>query len=61
MPGPAQWMKDLALLRVQCRSQMWLGSRIAVAVVEAVSCSSNSTPSLGTSIGHRCGPKKGAQ
>ena len=38
--------------------QMWLGSGIAVAVVWANSCSSNSTPSLGTSICHRCGPKK---
>ena len=31
---------------------MWLGYCIAVAVVEAGSCSSNSTPSLGTSICH---------
>ena len=38
--------------------QMWLGSGIAVAVVWANSCSSNSTPSLGTSICHRCGPRK---
>ena len=40
---------------------MGLGSRIAVAVVQAGSCSSISTPSLGTSIWHmchRCGPKK---
>ena len=27
---------------------MWLGSHVAVAVVEAISCSSDSTPSLGT-------------
>ena len=44
---------------VACRQ---LGSRIAVAVavamVQASSCSSNSTPSLGTSVCHRCGPKK---
>ena len=29
--GLAQWVKDLALL--WCKLQMWLGSRIAVAVV----------------------------
>ena len=32
---------------------LWLWCRLA-----AVSCSSNSTPSLGTSICRRCGPKK---
>ena len=36
--------------------QMWLGSHMAVAV--AGSCSSDLTPSLGTSICHRCCPKK---
>ena len=41
-----------------CRSQIWLRSGVAVAVVQAGSCSSNSTPSLGTSICCRCGPKK---
>ena len=41
-----------------CRSQMQLRSRVAVAVVQAGSCSSDSTPSLGTSICCRCGPKK---
>ena len=35
---------------------MWLRSRVAVAV--AGSCSSDWTPSLGTSICHRHGPKK---
>ena len=39
------------------RSQMWLGSHVAVPVVWAVSCSSDSTPSLGTSICCGCGPK----
>ena len=38
---------------LQCRSQMWLGSCVAMA--QACSCSSNWTPSLGTSIGHRYG------
>ena len=41
-----------------CRSQTWLGSSIAVAVVQACCCSSDLTPSLGTSICRRCGPKK---
>ena len=43
---------------LRCRSQIRLGSRVAVAVVSASSCSSDSTPSLRTSIGCRCGPKK---
>ena len=39
---------------------MQLGSHVtvAVAVVEARSCSSDSTPSLRTSICHRCSSKK---
>ena len=37
-----------------CRSQTWLGSRIAVAVVKASSYSSDSAPSLGTFICHGC-------
>ena len=41
-----------------CRPQMRLRSCVAVAVVEAGSCSSNSTPSLGTSICRRGSPKK---
>ena len=43
---------------LQCRSQRRLGSSVSVAVVLACRCSSNSTPSLGTSICHRWGPKK---
>ena len=43
---------------LQCRSQTWLGSCIAVAVAQASRYSSDSTPSLGTSICHKCGPKK---
>ena len=43
---------------LQCRSQMWLISHVAVTVVEAGSWSSDSTPSLGTFICHRCSPKK---
>ena len=37
---------------------MRLRSCVAVAVVQAGSCSSNLTPSLGTSICLMCGPKK---
>ena len=43
---------------VWCRLQMWLGSCIAMAVVQARSHSSNWTPSQGTSKCHRCSPKK---
>ena len=43
IPGFTQWVKDLVL--------PW-------AVVQAGNCSSDSTPSLGTSICPRCGPKK---
>ena len=47
------WIWSLALLtalriwhccKVQCRSQMWLRSSVAVAVVQASSCSYDSTP-----------------
>ena len=41
-----------------CRSQMQLGSGVAVLVAQASSCSSYSTLSLGTSICHGCSPKK---
>ena len=37
---------------------MWLGSGVAMAVVQAGSCSSDSTPSLEVSICRRCGPEK---
>ena len=38
--------------------QMRLGSQVAVVVVQAEGCSSDWTPSLGTSICRRCGDKK---
>ena len=41
-----------------CRSWKWLGFRVAVAVAVAGSCSSDSTPSLGTSICCKFSPKK---
>jgi len=59
-----QSLASLRGLRIQCccelwrRSQIWLGSHIAVAVVQAGGCSSDSTASLGTSTCLRCGPKK---
>ena len=40
------------------RSQTWLGSHVAVAVAVADRYSSDSTPSLGTSICHTYSPKK---
>ena len=54
----------LSGLRIQhsrelwCRLQTWLGSGVAVALVQAGSRSSDWTPSLGTSICHACDPKK---
>ena len=44
--------------KLWCRSQTQLGSRVVVTVVQAASCSSYLTPSLGTSICHRYSPKK---
>ena len=41
-----------------CRSQTWLRSGVAVAVVQASSYSSDLTPGLRTSTCRRCGPKK---
>ena len=58
IPGLTQWVKDLVVpwAVVQITSQ--LGSHVAVAVVQAGSCSSDSTPGLGTSICCRYSPKK---
>ena len=61
------WVRSLPLLsglriwhccELWCRSKKQLGSGVAVVVVQASSCSSGQTPSLGTSICCRCGPKK---
>ena len=57
-------LASLGGLRIPCCHELWcrlqtqLRSCVAVAVVWAGSSSSNSTPSLGTSMCHRCGPKK---
>ena len=62
--GSIPGLASLSGLRIQrcdelwCSSQMRLRSCIAAAAVQAGSCSSNKTPSLGTSICHRCSPKK---
>ena len=54
----------LSGLRIQGCRELWrrlqtqLGSCVAVAVVQASSCNSAQTPSVGTSICHGCGPKK---
>ena len=58
IPGLTQCVKNLALPQAAAQSQIWPGSGIAEAVVQASRCSSDSTPSLGTSMCHRCGPKK---
>ena len=57
-------LASLSGLRIQCfcdlwcRTQMWLGFGIAVAVARAGRCSSYSTPSLGTSTCRGCSPNK---
>jgi len=63
IPGLAQWVKDLALTWLWCRSRLWLRSGVAVAVAVAVASSYNcdSTSSLGTSICLKCGPETNKQ
>ena len=53
IPGLAQWVKDPALLQVAVTfaAVAWTWRCCGCGVG-----SSNSTPSLGTSICHRCGP-----
>ena len=56
-------LASLRGLRIQgcrelwCRSQTWLRSHVAMAVASVSSCSSEQTPSLGTSVRLKCGPK----
>ena len=58
-----QFLASLSGLRIWCCPELWgrsqtrLRSHVAVAVVEASSCSSDWTLSLGTSIRLGCGPK----
>ena len=57
-PGLSHWGLSIRHCHeLQCRLQTQLRSRITVAVVQACSCSSDSTPSLGTSICCGCCPK----
>ena len=58
IPGLAQWIKDPVFSELWCRSKTGIRSRVAVALVQAGSCSSDSFPSLGTSICCRCGHEK---
>ena len=74
VPILAQWIMNptsihghrgsISGLRIQCSPELWcrwqmrLRSGVAVAVAVGGSCSSNSTPNLGTSICSWCGPKK---
>ena len=58
LPGLAQWFKDLPCHELWYMWQMQVGSYVAVAATQAGSCSSGSTPSLGTSICCECSPKK---
>ena len=55
IPALAQWVKHCCEL--WCRLQTWLRSRVAVAL--AGSYSSDSTPSLGTSLCRGIGPRNG--
>ena len=56
-----EWVGDAALPWAVVWVATRLGSGIAVAVVWAGSCSSGSTPSLRTSMCHRCSLKKQQQ
>ena len=60
IPGLTQWVKYLRCLELWCRLLTWLRSGVAMAVVQAGSYSFSLVQplTLGTSICHRCGPKK---
>ena len=58
MPGQLSGLRIRHCHELWCRSQKWLRSGVAVAVTVACSCRSNWTLSLGTSVCHRCSPKK---
>ena len=59
IPGLTQWVKkDPGLPQAVRRSQIRLRSGIAVAVAQAGSCSSSSTPNLGTCTCPGCSPKR---
>ena len=56
--GSLDLLRGLRIRELWCKLQTWLRSCVAVAVAQAGSYSSVSTPSLGTSICLRCSPKK---
>ena len=58
IPGLTQWLRIWCCRKLQCRSKIWLQSHIAVAVVYDSCGSSDSTPSLETSICHDEAPKR---
>ena len=58
IPDLMQWVQDLVLPELQCRSQMWLKSCVAVAVMQAGSSSFDSPPRLGTSRCRKCSPRR---
>ena len=58
IPGLVQWVRTRHYCELWERSQTQLRSSTAIAVVQAGSCCSDSTPSLGTSICCKCSPKK---
>ena len=58
IPGLAQWLRIQRCHELWCRSQMRLNSHVVVAVAWAGICSSDSTPTLGTSTCHGYGSKK---
>ena len=58
IPGLAQWVRIPRCHDLWYRLKTGLGSGVAVAVAWAGSYSSDSPPSLETSMCHRCSPKK---
>ena len=58
IPGLDQWGKDPVLPWVVVKVAYVAQILVVVAVAYTGSCSSDSTPGLGTSIWHRCGSKK---
>ena len=57
--GLAQWLRIWRCPELWCRLQMQLGSHVAVALVQAGGCSSDSTPSLGISMCRGNGSRNG--
>ena len=58
IPGLASRLRIWHYHELWCRSQMQLRSLVAVAVVDAGGCSSDSTPGLGASICQGSSPRK---